>query len=289
MHNFKLICQRTVVVLFFLMGITDNVMGEDVMRTPEQQKLTISDIPQEKWDDLAQKKIFFGHQSVGYNIITGIEQMVKEHPNIRLKFVKTTQADDVKGPVFAHDWIGKNMHPESKINAFRKILQGGLGEKIDIAFMKMCYVDVTSSTNIQKLVQEYTQNMAELGSQFSDITFIHLTVPLTAQPKGVQAIKQTGKSVIKKIIGKPVFDYKDNINRNKLNEMLKAEYADKAPFFDLALLEAAGLDGEPSFFIHDGGQIMTLANEYTNDGGHLNAEGSRRIAEQLLIFLTNLK
>lgn len=288
MYRIRMICQYIVVVLLFFMGITDNVMGEYVMQNNVPRKMTIQEVPQERWDNLAQKKIFFGHQSVGYNIITGIEQVLKEYPNIKLKIVKTTNADDINEPVFAHDWIGSNMDPESKTRAFAEVMQGGVGGKADIAFMKMCYVDVTANTNVQEVFQDYKQKMANMANQFPDKEFIHLTVPLTAKPKGMKAVKQTGKNVIKKVIGKPVFDYKDNINRNKFNEMLKAEYAGKAPFFDLALLEAAGPDGEPSVFIKDGEQIMTLANEYTDDGGHLNAEGSRRIAEQLLIFLANL-
>ncbi|HSA96105.1 MAG TPA: hypothetical protein VLJ16_08640, partial [Acidobacteriota bacterium] len=33
-------------------------------------------VPQEKWDSLAQKRIFFGHKSVGFNIISGLEDVM---------------------------------------------------------------------------------------------------------------------------------------------------------------------------------------------------------------------
>ena len=181
------------------------------------------------------------------------------------------------------------MNPESKTRAFAEVMQGGIGGKADIGFMKMCYVDVTSNTNVQEVFEDYKQKMANLVNQFPDTKFVHVTVPLTAKPEGMQAVKQKGKNIIKKVLGKPVFDYKDNINRNKLNKMLKAEYVGKSPFFDLALLEAAGPGGKLSGFIKDGEQILTLANKYTYDGGHLNAEGSRLVAEQLLIFLANLQ
>ena len=60
------------------------------------------------------------------------------------------------------------------------------------------------------------------------------------------------------------------------------------PFFDLARIEATSLNGNISSFSKDGEIYLTLANEYTYDGGHLNEEGSKRAAEQLLIFLANI-
>ena len=36
---------------------------------------SIDDVPQEYWAKLAEKRIFFGHMSVGYNMINGIEDI----------------------------------------------------------------------------------------------------------------------------------------------------------------------------------------------------------------------
>ena len=41
---------------------------------------SIKDVPAEKWQELSQKKIYFGHQSLGNNIITGIQDLMKEYP-----------------------------------------------------------------------------------------------------------------------------------------------------------------------------------------------------------------
>ena len=41
---------------------------------------SIKDVPAEKWKRLSQKKIYFGHQSVGNNIINGIEDLMREYP-----------------------------------------------------------------------------------------------------------------------------------------------------------------------------------------------------------------
>ena len=73
-----------------------------------------------------------------------------------------------------------------------------------------------------------------------------------------------------------------------LNDLLRSEYVGHYPFFDLARIEATSLNGNISSFTKDGKTYLTLANEYTYDGGHLNEEGSKRAAEQLLILLTNI-
>jgi len=257
----------------------------------EQKKVTYSslkNIPDTAWDKLSKKRMFFGHQSVGYNIITGIEQLLKEHPDIKLNIKKTRDVMDMEVPVLAHDWIGSNMKPSTKTQAFKDTLRGGIGKKVDIAFMKFCYVDITSNTNVNELFNIYKETVEELKNEYPSVTFIHLTTPLTAKPQGFQAVKQTGKNIIKKILGWPVFDHKDNINRNEFNELMKQEYSGTEPIFDLAAIEFTKPDRTKSGFENDGKIIPTLFNGYTYDGGHLNEQGSRLVAAKMLIFLINL-
>ncbi len=42
---------------------------------------SIKGVPAETWQKLSQKKIYFGHQSVGNNIIDGIKDIMKENPS----------------------------------------------------------------------------------------------------------------------------------------------------------------------------------------------------------------
>ena len=258
-------------------------MAEKTIKFP-----SIKDVPASAWEKLAQKKIYFGHQSVGYNIITGINEIMGENPQIKLNIVKTSDAKDFDVAIFAHDWIGENMNPQSKTEAFENILSNGVGKKIDIAFMKFCYVDVTARTDIENVFEDYKKKLFRLTKKFPNTTFVHLAVPLTSKPSGSQAPKQKVKNIIKKIIGKPVFDHHDNINRHRLNEMLRSEYYGQNSFFDLAEVEAYCTDGTASTFTKDDKIYLAMAPEYTYDGGHLNKEGSRKAAEQLLILLSNL-
>ena len=136
-------------VLFFLCCLMIGCEGNNMRSTEKMELSTIKDVPTSSWEKLSQRKIFFGHQSVGYNVITDIGNIMEENPQIKLNIVKTTDVKNFDAPVFAHDWIGANMDPQSKTEAFENILNNGVGEKTDIAFMKFCYVDVTAQTDIE--------------------------------------------------------------------------------------------------------------------------------------------
>lgn len=43
---------------------------------------TLEDIPESSWVKILKKRIFFGHQSIGLNIIDGIKDLIKKIHNI---------------------------------------------------------------------------------------------------------------------------------------------------------------------------------------------------------------
>jgi len=242
---------------------------------------SIKDVPAEAWQNLNEKKIYFGHQSVGYNILDGVKDVMKENPPIKLQIVETNNPADFNAPVFAHSRVGKNTDPKSKCEDFSVFMDKGLGEKTDIAFLKLCYVDVTSNTVVEKVFAGYKETMSVLKSKYPKVTFVHITVPLTTL--------QTGpKAWIKKIIGRPVAGVDDNIKRETFNQKLRNEFSGKEPVFDLAAIESTLPAGSRAIFEKDGKAYPRLVPEYTDDGGHLNALGRKVAAEQLLIFLAKL-
>jgi len=89
-------------------------------------------------------------------------------------------------------------------------------------------------------------------------------------------------------MGKPENSYGDNNNRNKLNDLIRKEYAGKNNLFDLASFESTFTDGRRALYQSEGRSFEMLVPEYTDDGGHLNAKGQQIIAEQFLIFLSGL-
>ena len=96
------------------------------------------------------------------------------------------------------------------------------------------------------------------------------------------------RDLIKRILGRPVLDYFDNNKRYEFNELIRKQYAGKKAFFDLAKIESTFPDGRRLLFKKDGKNYYSLVLEYTDDGYHLNREGSRILAEQLLILLAKL-
>ena len=242
---------------------------------------TIKDVPESAWKKLADKKIYFGHQSVGFNILAGVRDIMTENPLIKLNIVETHDPADFETPLFAHSKVGSNTKPKSKIDAFANVLEKGIGEKADIAFFKFCYVDFHNNTNIEELFNQYKNSVSLLKKKFPQVKLIHSTVPLTSQ--------QTGpKAWIKKMTGKPIRGYEDNIKRNRFNEFIRTEYEGKDPIFDLAKMESTFPDGKRSSFSEDGMSYYTMVQDYTDDGGHLNETGRKIVAEQLLIFLANI-
>ena len=249
---------------------------------------TIKDIPESAWTKLSQKKIFFGHQSVGNNIIDGIRDLMKENHQIRLNIVETSNPSDFNYPLFAHARVGKNMDPQSKIDAFADFMEKGIGGSADIAFFKFCYVDVMAGTDVHKVFTEYMNTMSRLKKTYPKTTFIHVTVPLTSKLTGIDSLIRKAKNLIKKVMGRPVFGYHDNIERNKFNEMLRKEYDGKEPIFDLAKTESTFPKRNRSSFTKNGQTYYALVPDYTYDSGHLNEVGRKIVAEQFLIFLANL-
>jgi hypothetical protein len=271
----KLILSFTFVVTLFI-RCNGGEMAEKTVLFP-----TVKEVPASAWENLSEKKIYFGHQSVGVNILEGIRDLARENPKIRLHIVESEDLSDFGNPVFVHARVGKNTDPISKIDAFQTFIQNRLGNKADIAFFKFCYVDFAPGSDVFKVFESYKDSMATLKKEYPGTKFIHLTIPLTQ--------KQTGpKAWVKRVIGKPIGGIQDNVVRNRFNELMRKEYEGREPLFDLAGIESTFPDGQKCSFVVDGKTYVSLTPEYTYDGGHLNKLGRKIVAEQLLIFLANM-
>ena len=246
---------------------------------------SIKDVPAEAWQKLAQKRIYFGHQSVGYNIIDGVKDIMKENPNIKLNILETVNPSDFNAPIFGHSAIGENTNPKSKIDAFTKTMKSGVGEKVDIAFFKLCYVDIGLTSDVSKIFDNNKSAMEQLKKEYPNVSLIYVTSPLTTPPTSTM---DRIKRIIKMVIGRPVANIEDNIRREEFNGLVRKEFNSEKIVFDLALIESTFPDGSRVTFEKDGKVYPVLVPAYTNDGGHLNEIGRKVVAEQFLIFLANL-
>jgi lysophospholipase L1-like esterase len=239
-----------------------------------------------EWQALAGKRVLFGHQSVGNNILEGIRDLIATQPQVKLDIVRVKGPEDFVQPILGHTEVGHNIDPTSKIDDFVKLMETGIGDKVNIALMKFCYVDVSENTDVAKLFKEYKKMITYLKSRYPGTTFAHITVPLVANQEG---IKIWAKELAKKIVGRPGRpDIALNAKRNEFNEMLIHEYENHDPIFDLAQLESTAPNGERVSDYSDGLKFYSMFPGYTEDGGHLNEQGRRIVAKEFVRFLASL-
>jgi len=201
--------------------------------------------------ELKNRSVFFAHNSVGQNIIDGLKALESS------LIVGGVQAG-AKG--IAENYMGFNGDPAGKLGAFEKLLDEG-GHRAQIAFFKFCYADFQAHTDVDGLFGEYTAKLGILGEKYPDITFIHVTVPL--------------------------YHYNASWNnrvQHAFNEKLRAMYG--ALVFDLAAIES--VDSLGNIALSRDGVTPALAEEWTDDGSHLNAAGGKRLASALIAFLAQV-
>ena len=216
------------------------------------------------------KRIFFGHQSVGNNIMQGLVAL-NNQSSAKLNIVTGRDTTNFGTAFFAHDAIGKNKDPLHKLNDFCDLLESDFGDKIDIAFFKFCYVDIKRQTPVDTLFSLYVKRLEKIQAMHPNLFLIPVTVPVKVVPKG---IKNTINMVIRK-------DHSFTLNR--LNKMLREHYGEEK-IFDLARIEATLPNGS----INQKYENDYLVADYTYDGGHLTDEASKLIAYRMLQKLNTL-
>lgn len=229
------------------------------------EKLTAND-----WNKLSEKKIFFGHRSVGSNIIDGLIELRNQRNSPAFNILETKDKSDFRPPVFAHAQIGENLYPKSKIDEFTRILENGLADSVDIAFMKLCFADINRHTDINELFEYYQTSINSLQEKYPNLKIIHCTVPLTPKRTGL-------KGIIRRFL---LMD--DNPYRHKYNQLMRSHYSD-FELFDVAKMESTFPDNTANIYGYK--KTPGLVPEYSSNGGHLNQRGKLLIANELLHFL----
>jgi hypothetical protein len=275
------ISKNLIILSLFIQILLPTIIRANTSNNNEVQPSMIYDQKQvqESIIKIAKKKIYFGHQSVGYNIIDGIIALKARYNLKDLLIQETNNPSIIKKPMFAHSPNGENMKPETKINNFKETITNGMGKTVDMAFFKFCYVDITASTEINALFVTYKKTMDDLIKSHPNVKFIHITVPVTAENNG---IIQSLKSLIKKIIGRSTGS-EDNIKRMEFNRKLISAYGNNV--FDLARFESTKQDRKTITSDSGGTPHYSLLPEYTFDGGHLNPEGAQFVAYNFIRFL----
>lgn len=252
------------------------------MRTTEQSTArlaSIDEITDAQWGALASRRIFFGHQSVGGNIMQGVTEVLAANPSIPLKVVESRDLSDSLMPAFHHALVGRNDFPLEKFADFVTVANG-FGDDNGIAMLKLCYIDIHTHTNPQELFDSYRRSVDALKARNPSLTIVHFTAPLTSI--------ENWKGRIRAALTRANTQRERNLVRHRYNELLRHAYEGKEPLFDIARLESTLPDGRGVYFLMGGQEVPLLAPQHTDDGGHLNANARRIVAEQLLIMLARL-
>src|ERR1035437_5261886 len=223
---------------------------------------------------ISQKNIYFGHRSVGENIISGINKIISKGRHKEIVIKELNSNSKIDGNYFFHSNIGKNGDPKSKFKEFIDIVNDLSNKNLEIAMIKLCFVDITRKTNINEVFQSYVAMIDSLQNKHPNLTFIHFTVPLKSKPSWINSIKDFIKN-------RNQNDQQDNINRNNYNELLLTKYPQKY-IFDLAEFESSYPNGKRESIMVNGKLYYSLIKDYTDDGGHLNDMGQQVIASELI-------
>lgn len=253
------------VAMLALFGCNGSKQEETSMATP---------ISMSKWQALEKKHLVFGHQSVGYNILSGLTHLANRE-GVKIAIYEQRTASALPG--ISHFLIGKNGDPQSKIQDFSAAIDAGAAQGADMAMMKLCYVDFNATSDARQVAKDYIISLESLAQKYPGTTFVAVTVPL-------MAIQTGPKAWIKRLIGRQPNGYLDNVKRAEFNTQLRERYLAADRLFDLARIEA----GECCKVNVDGKEVEVLNPELTTDGGHLNERGQELVAAALLDFISTL-
>lgn len=247
---------------------------------PTAEPFRMTDALQQDLATVGGARIFFGHQSVGRNVMQGLEDLQNDLGTAGITVLEMGEtAPDLPDAFLLHSRVGENTQPASKCDDFKRQV-GALAGRIDYALLKFCYIDIDENSDVDAIFGYYRRTLDDLKARHPDITFVHVTSPLrhTASGPGVW---------IREIMGKPNRSKLANIKRNQFNEHLRSTYAGD-PIFDIAASESTYPDGRRESFVKDGKTYYSLIGAYTHDGGHLNETGRRYVAADMMQALAGV-
>lgn len=219
-------------------GVATGVIGPDAASLFDA-------LPQAERDKIKAAKVFFGHQSVGGNILEGAAAL-------GYTFTEVSGAGDYDKPRLGHALVGSNREPLSKIQHFDAML-GKIGAP-DVAAMKLCWIDFGPRTDVRKVQSAYVETINGIVGSHPKTHLFHVTPPLTTDDPSL------------------------NKARVAYGDWLKNTYKGTAIVLDLGGLESTKPDGSAC----TEGDARRLCDEYASDEGHLNAAGEARVAKAFL-------
>jgi hypothetical protein len=217
-------------------------------------------------------------------MLSGLRLIAAEHGvrGIQIVSVDSPPQSELPEAFFAHSRVGANEDPISKVEEFVRRMRGGFPGEPAVAFMKFCYVDFDPYTKVPELFAYYRSTIDQLTKELPAVRLVHATVPLMTRDLSV-------KNRIRLLLGRTPWRDGANIRRHEFNELLRQSY-DPSRIIHIARVESTSPNGAREDFTNHGRQYFSLSPAYTNDGGHLNEGGQRRVAAEMIrVLARNLR
>ena len=210
-------------------------------------------IPQEWLDKARRKGVYFGHQSVGSNMLDGLDELSNTSPKrYKIEIVENPAPEwfDKHGGI-GHNPIGENGNPASKVRDFIEQMTGkGYGRHAGTGMMKFCFVDITAATNVTGVFNTYRQGLEGLEHSCPKTVLVWWTVPVVKDG--------------------------NNKKRESYNALVR-DYcrAHNKVLFDIADIESYSPGGQRRLAY----SLPVLDSSYTEDGSHPDSHaGKLRLA-----------
>lgn len=226
-------------------------------------------------------RVLFGVQSVGTDIAKGIPQAYSAAHQPKPKVTSWNKAKNTRGSVVATAKIGSNGNALSKLRAFARLVNDAPRNSVDVALMAFNYQDVSAETDIDNLLQSYSETMESVEKANPDITFLYTTVPVTTS-NSWRAIDQSTVDGLGDA-DQPV--WQDNIARERLNTVIRERYGPTGRLFDIAALQAKIGSGKVAAKQHEDHWYYVMTPSLSSDGKQLNKNGSTQLAQALMLLV----
>jgi len=205
---------------------------------------------------VANTRVLFGHRSVGASIVElGIAAVYDQHG-----LDSPVVSEQSPEGSFRDEWLTQTENPLDKLKEFDAWFRSReMGEGVDVAAMKLGYLDVGADTDTKGLFDNYVTLMDDLERDYPAIRFLHSTITVTQwDPTALAAIE-------------------------RFNALMRSKYRASGRLADLAwvLSDCPGI-GREAKFTEAGETYYTLCDSFSADGGHLSELGSTVAAEELL-------
>lgn len=255
------------------MALKQNPTARDV--TVDVTAASASDV-----EHAGERRVLFAHQSVGQNILDALPSVAQNASTTPIPVHTYSSASSIQ-PGINETLIGENGDPLGKIAAFDQLIRSGAGDVLDVALLKLCYIDFSAEmTNADEIFARYRDTVTALERDYPNVEFLYATTPLVTDRDLVERAKN--------LLGRGMDRHPDaNVMREGFNAQMRKEFGDSGRLFDVALLESAGTDGVASVRLDGDREYLALDEQISSDPGHLNHEGGMVLGAALLKLLAN--